>query len=54
MDEKAIIYDFVKWCYIHGIDFSYMSTAKLTGKEYCDRIMKNYFDSKQDREKLND
>lgn len=42
--EKAIL-DYTKWCYIHGIDFSYMGTQK-NGAQFCEDVITRYKEDK--------
>lgn len=37
--EMETINDFAKWCYIHGIDFSYMGS---NAREFCEKVIERY------------
>lgn len=39
--RKEAVEDFAKWCYINGIDFSYMHKATDT-EPFCKRVLKRY------------
>lgn len=37
------ISNFADWCYINGIDFSYMSTPKKSGQQFIDDVIERYY-----------
>lgn len=39
--RKEAVEDFAKWCYINGIDFSYMHKA-TDAEPFCKRVLKRY------------
>lgn len=39
--QKKAVEEFISWCYLNGIDFSYMGTQK-TGKQFCEDVIKRY------------
>ena len=41
--KKEAVKDFAKWCYIHGIDFSYMAKATDT-EPFCTTVLKKYYE----------
>lgn len=46
--EYRAIKDFAKWCYVHGIDFSYMSSGH-EAKPFVERVLDKY---EEDRKKV--
>lgn len=46
------IEEFVGWCYINGIDFSYMSTNEKSAKQFCDEVIERYKSEKTKEEEI--
>lgn len=36
------IKQFADWCYINGIDFSYMSNSEKSGRQFLERVIEKY------------
>lgn len=47
--DKKVIRRFADWCYINGIDFSYMSTVKKSGKQFIDDVLERYSKEQDER-----
>lgn len=37
------INNFAEWCYLNGIDFSYMSTSGKSGRQFIDDVIARYY-----------
>lgn len=40
-ERNKAIYEFANWCYMNGIDFSYMMKATDT-ENFCERVIKRF------------
>lgn len=40
--QTKAISNFADWCYINGIDFSYMSTSDKSGRQFIDDVIARY------------
>ncbi len=50
---KAIS-NFADWCYINGIDFSYMSTSDKSGRQFIDDVIARYCKEQMKEERENE
>lgn len=45
-EERSVISDFAKWCYVNAICFDFMGTAEKSGKDRYEEIIDRYYTEK--------
>lgn len=40
--QSKAISNFAEWCYLKGVDFSYMSTSDKSGRQFIDDVIARY------------